>query len=79
MNTWRMRIRANENDVHVVFTHPNQSLIIDRSGKLLAEKNQTDSMIFYDLPVAPTRTSGRLTNRRPETFKALSKSNGSGQ
>ena len=74
-----MRIRANENDVHVVFTHPNQSLIINRSGKLLAEKNQTDSMIIHDLPIVPTRSNGRLTNRRPKTFKELSKSTGSDQ
>ena len=73
LNTWRMRIRANENDVYVVFTHPRQSLIIDRSGELLAERSEMDAMVISDIPVSePTRSNSRISNRRPETFKGLS-------
>ena len=72
LNRWRMRVRANENDVHVVFTHPQQSLIIDRTGSPLAEKTEADAIVLSDIPsTGPTRTNPRLRNRRPETFDKL--------
>lgn len=72
LNRWRMRVRANENDVYVVFTHPHQSLIIDRTGEPRTEKTETDTMILSDIPVTePTRTNPRLRHRRPETFEGL--------
>ena len=72
LNRWRMRVRANENDVHVVFTHPQQSLIIDRSGKALVEKTEADAIVLSDIPTdRPTKTNPRLRNRRAETFDAL--------
>ena len=78
LKTGRMGIRANENDVPGVFPHPHQSLIIDRSGRLVGEKNGTDSMILRDIPISqPTRTSGRFKLRRPETFKKLASASAS--
>ncbi len=73
LNTWRMRIRANENNVYVIFTHPNQSLIIDRNGELLAEKSEVDAIVMSDILVSGYKKSNsRISNRRPETFKGLS-------
>jgi len=73
LNTWRMRIRANENDVFVVFTHPHQSLIIGRGGELLQEKSETDSMIVQDITISKaTRSNARIRNRRATTFDRLS-------
>ena len=75
LNRWRMRVRANENDVHVIFTHPHQSLIIARGGDLVARQDGTDTMVLRDLPIGPpTGGRGRLTLRRPETFDQLSTS-----
>lgn len=72
LNRWRMRVRANENDVYVVFTHPQQSLIIDRSGEPLVEQSKVDSISISDIPFdKPTGVSARLTHRRPKTFDAL--------
>ena len=72
LNRWRMRVRANENDVHVVFTHPQQSLIIDRAGTPLMEKTKPDTIVLSDIPIGtPTRINGRIRNRRPETFDGL--------
>jgi len=72
LNRWRMRVRANENDVPVIFTHPQQSLIIDRTGSPLAEKTEADAMVLSDIPVTGrTCPNPRLSNRRPETFDDL--------
>ncbi len=63
-----MQVRAYENDVYVVFTHPSQTLIIAPNGDILAE-SEGDAVTLHDLDLQ-RRTRGResLRNRRPATY-----------
>ncbi len=70
-NTRLMQVRAYENSVPIVFTHPQQSLIIDRNGELLKECEE-DSYAIYDLPIRSSKKRNSVTNRRPETYRSLS-------
>jgi len=67
-NTRLMQVRAYENHVYVVFTHPEQSLILDRRGDLL-EQSGKDEIVIGDLDVSNLRkTREAVTRRRPETY-----------
>lgn len=70
-NTRMMQVRAYENDVYLVFTHPTQTLIIAPDGDLLAE-SEGDAVTLHDLDLA-RRTRGResLRNRRPGTYRGI--------
>jgi len=71
-NTRMMQVRAYENHANVVFTHPEQSLIIDRNGKLLNECRK-DAIAVHDLDLSDlSKTRQSITKRRPETYRSLS-------
>ena len=71
-NTRVMQVRAYENQAYVVFTHPEQSLIVDRNGKLLAECRK-DDVVVHDIDLSDRRkTRQSMTRRRPETYRRLS-------
>lgn len=75
-NTRVMQVRAYENHTYVVFTHPEQSLIIDRNGKLLGECRK-DKIAIYDLSLSDlSKTRQSITERRPETYRRLFESSG---
>lgn len=67
-NTRMMQVRAYENDVYLVFTHPTQTLILAPDGDILAE-SEGDAVTVHDLDFS-RRTRGResLRNRRPATY-----------
>lgn len=68
-NTRLMQVRAFENDTYVVFTHPEQSLIIDRGGELL-ETGSQDTITISDIGVTNLKkTRESFTRRRPETYR----------
>jgi predicted amidohydrolase len=70
-NTRIMQVRAYENQVSVVFTHPEESLIIDRNGELLKEGTK-DSFVIQDISLAkPKKQRESLVRRRPETYRNL--------
>lgn len=70
-NTRLMQVRAYENDAYVVFTHPEQSLIIDRSGEILREGGK-DQIMIQDIDAGDLdKTRASFTNRRPETYDRL--------
>ncbi|MEZ6071572.1 MAG: carbon-nitrogen hydrolase family protein [Pirellulales bacterium] len=70
-NTRMMQVRAYENDVYLVFTHPRQSLIIAPDGELLAE-SEGNAVTVYDLDLSrQTRRRQSIRNRRPETYQDL--------
>lgn len=70
-NTRLMQVRAYENQAAVVFTHPEQSLVIDRDGKLLAECRK-DEFLVHDLKLPkPIKTRQSVTQRRPDTYRSL--------
>lgn len=67
-NTRMMQVRAYENDVYLVFTHPEQTLILAPDGDILAE-SEGDAVTVHELDFS-RRTRGRasLRNRRPATY-----------
>ena len=68
-NTRLMQVRAYENQVYVIFTHPEQSLILDRRGELL-EQTGKDAIAIRDLNVSELRTTREaITRRRAETYR----------
>lgn len=70
-NTRVMQVRAYENHACVVFTHPEQSLIIDRNGKLLDECRK-DEITVHELNLSDlSKTRQSITRRRPETYQSL--------
>ncbi len=73
-NTRLMQVRAYENQTYTVFAHPEQSLIIDRDGKLLAECRK-DEIVVHELTLSNlSKTRQSVTRRRPETYQGLSDS-----
>ncbi|HOE09804.1 MAG TPA: carbon-nitrogen hydrolase family protein [bacterium] len=69
-NTILMRTRAYENRYPVVFCHPFQSLLIERSGELRA-LGRSDEVVCYDVDTSPDRYKDRFVNRRPATYRPL--------
>lgn len=69
-NTRLMQVRAYENEVYVIFTHPRQSLIIAPDGDLLAQ-SEGDAVTYYNLDLTK-RTRGRqsVRYRRPGTYQS---------
>lgn len=69
-NTMLLRTRAYENRCPLVFTHPEQSLLISRKGGL--EKiGQRDEAVWYEIDTSPGQYKDRFRNRRPETYTPL--------
>lgn len=69
-NTMMVRTRARENRFPLVFSHPNQSLMIDGRGDLHALCG-TNEIAIYTVDTSPERYEGRFRNRRPETYAPL--------
>jgi predicted amidohydrolase len=70
-NARLLRVRAWENQVFLIFTHPEQSLIIDRDGDLLYEASQ-DAVLVHDIDLSNlNKNRAALTKRRPETYRGL--------
>jgi len=69
-NTILMRTRAYENRFPVVFSHPFQSLLIERSGELKAF-GRSNQVVYYDVDTSPDRYKDRFVNRRPATYGVL--------
>lgn len=71
-NTRVMQVRAYENHAYVVFTHPEQSLIIDRNGNLLRQCLRNANAV-HNLDLSHLRkTRQSMTRRRPDTYRSLS-------
>ena len=68
-----MMTRAFENQVNVVFSHPNQSLIIDNDGEIVGECEK-DSFVIRKISVAKVENRRPTVKyRRPDSYDALSK------
>jgi predicted amidohydrolase len=71
LNNSVMRTRAFENQVNIVFTHPQQSLIIDTNGKIVREGGK-DTFIIKKIPLSDTpKNRPSVIYRRPELYKSL--------
>ncbi|QDU79525.1 N-carbamoyl-D-amino acid hydrolase [Polystyrenella longa] len=68
-NTRLMQVRAYENQAYVVFSHPNQSLLIDRDGEIMQEGAE-DSFAIMTIDLDKLKKTRRsVRNRRPETYR----------
>jgi len=68
-NTAMMRTRAFENQVYVVFTHPQHSLIIDKDGSVIGECN-TDNMLIKNIPwKSHEKRRPSVHYRRPDLYQ----------
>ncbi len=69
-NTVLLRTRAYENRMPLVFSHPNQSLLIDRKGKLV-KIGEAGETVCYEIDTSPEKYKDRFRNRRPGTYTPL--------
>ncbi len=69
-NTRLLQTRAYENRFPLIFSHPYQSLIINRSGDIEAQANSNE-VVYAEINTSPSRYEGRFRNRRPETYMEL--------
>lgn len=68
-NTWMLRTRARDNEIPMIFTNPERTLILSYDGNIIAKKeNKHGAGIVYaslDLAGKPHK---RMTRRRTEPF-----------
>jgi len=70
-NTRLLQVRAYENQVYFIFTHPQQSLIINRDGKLVDQCGK-DCLVIQELKLSNRKkTRATVANRRPETYTRI--------
>ena len=69
-NTILLRTRAYENRMPLIFSHPNQSILIQRSGEITA-MCESGEIACYEVNTSPDRYEGRFKNRRPPTYLPL--------
>ncbi|MCA9040019.1 MAG: carbon-nitrogen hydrolase family protein, partial [Planctomycetaceae bacterium] len=68
-NTRLMQVRAYENHAYVVFSHPKQSLLIDRNGEIMQEGTENGFAISTINLDKLEKTRQSVRNRRPETYQ----------
>ena len=72
-NTALMRTRAFENQVFIVFTHPNQSLIIDRDGNIIGQCGKDEFVVEKISLDHLGKNRATVIYRRPEMYNFLQK------
>ena len=72
MNTAMMRTRARENSVYVAFVHPKRCMIIDPSGKIVAQnQGEDDQIVMAKIQLDDRIGSGPIRHRRPDIYKEI--------
>lgn len=72
MNTAMMRTRARENSVYVAFVHPKRCMIIDPSGKIVAQDHgEDDQIVMAKIRFDDRVGSGPIRHRRPDIYKEI--------
>jgi len=71
-NSVLLRTRAYENNVPLVFSHPFQSLLIDEDGDIRGMCNANE-IVYFEVNTSPERYEGRFKNRKPETYRELTR------
>jgi predicted amidohydrolase len=68
LNDIMMRVRAYENGVWLAFVHPKRTLIVDPSGRVVAQsEGEQDQIVTAQINPAKAR-SLLLERRRPEIY-----------
>lgn len=74
MNDLMMRVRAYENGVWLVFAHPDRALVIDSSGRIVAQNHtRGDQVVMGRISLPETAKPGLLRFRRPGLYGELAK------
>jgi predicted amidohydrolase len=67
-NDIMLRTRARDNNTPLVFTHPLQTLVIDRKGNVILNRNDEEGINYFELDIEK-QDSNRFHQRRYEVFK----------
>ncbi|MBL8233789.1 MAG: carbon-nitrogen hydrolase family protein [Bryobacterales bacterium] len=68
-NEIMMRTRAYENSVWVVFVHPERVMVIDPSGKIIAQDSQRgDEAVLAEIRIDERIGRGPIRHRRPSAY-----------
>ena len=71
MNDTMMRTRAYENGVWVIFSHPEDCLIISPKGQIVARADGPDQVVVADIDFDAAGGGGPGRHRRPEVYRDL--------
>jgi predicted amidohydrolase len=66
-NDIMLRTRARDNNTFLIFTHPQQTLIIDPDGKVLLNNNDQEGISYIVVDLKSHKTE-KLAKRRPQVF-----------
>lgn len=73
-NDIMMRVRAYENGVNLAFVHPKRALLIDATGKILAQnQGEADQTVMARFTVNLKRKHSLFKYRRPELYGEIAK------
>ncbi len=68
-----LRARARDNNAPLIFTHPLQTLAINKKGEIIINRNDWEGISYFEIEVEP-QNSNKFRQRRSEVFiKQLSK------
>lgn len=71
-NTAIMRTRAFENQCFVAFAHPQESLVTNPKGDIVAQEvSEAGGVLICDLDLSEARDNNHLADRRPELYGPL--------
>lgn len=77
LNEAMMRTRSYENQCFIAFTHPNQSLVTNPRGKVIAKESSESEatgpdVLICDVNLSEAREDNHLRDRRPELYRTIS-------
>lgn len=78
LNEAMMRTRSYENQCFIAFAHPQQSLVTDPDGRVIAKENAAASeqsiprILICDIDLSRAKDDNHLKDRRPEIYRAIS-------
>jgi predicted amidohydrolase len=77
LNEAMMRTRSYENQCFIAFAHPQQSLVTDPDGRVIAKENSAASeqsvprILTCDIDLSRAKDDNHLRDRRPEIYRAI--------
>jgi beta-ureidopropionase len=77
LNEAMMRTRAYENQCFIAFAHPEQSLVTDPNGRVIAKANADAAepiaplVLVCDIDLSQAKDDNHLRDRRPEIYRVI--------
>ena len=62
-----LRARARDNNAPLIFTHPLQTLAIDRKGEIIINRNDWEGISYFEIEIEP-QNSNKFRQRRAKVF-----------